>query len=90
VNLTLFDLDSTLLEIDSDHAFGEFLVAIGWVDGEAFKRRNDAFYEDYQAARLDLDAYIDFATAPWRQRPAPHLHHGPLSPASRSRCLGGA
>jgi HAD superfamily hydrolase (TIGR01490 family) len=70
VNLTLFDLDSTLLEIDSDHAFGEFLVAIGWVDGEAFKRRNDAFYEDYQAARLDLDAYIDFATAPWRQRPA--------------------
>jgi HAD superfamily hydrolase (TIGR01490 family) len=69
VNLTLFDLDGTLIETDSDHAFGEFMVAIGWVDGEAFRRRNDAFYEDYQAARLDIDAYIDFATAPWRDRP---------------------
>jgi HAD superfamily hydrolase (TIGR01490 family) len=70
VNLTLFDLDGTLIETDSDHAFGEFMVAIGWADGDAFRRRNDAFYEDYQAARLDIDAYIDFATAAWRGRPA--------------------
>ena len=69
MNLTLFDLDGTLIETDSDHALGEFMVAIGWVDAEAFQRRNDAFYEDYQAARLDIDAYIDFATAPWRDRP---------------------
>jgi HAD superfamily hydrolase (TIGR01490 family) len=65
----LFDLDGTLLPIDSDHAFGQFMVAVGWVDADAFQRRNDAFYEDYQAARLDIDAYIDFATAPWRERP---------------------
>ena len=69
MNLTLFDLDGTLIEIDSDHAFGDYLVAFGWTDGDTFRRRNDAFYEDYQAARLDVDAYIDFATAAWRQRP---------------------
>ena len=69
MNLALFDLDGTLIETDSDHAFGEFMVDIGWVDGDAFKRRNDRFYEDYQAARLDIGAYIDFATAPWRDRP---------------------
>ena len=69
MNLTLFDLDGTLIDADSDHAFGEFMVTIGWVDADAFQRRNDAFYEDYQAARLDIDAYIDFATAPWRDRP---------------------
>lgn len=68
MNLTLFDLDGTLIETDSDHAFGEFMVRIGWVDGDSFKRRNDAFYEDYQAARLDLDAYVDFATSAWRMR----------------------
>lgn len=68
MNLTLFDLDGTLIETDSDHAFGEFMVAVGWADGDAFRRRNDAFYEDYQAARLDIDAYIDFATAAWRGR----------------------
>ena len=69
MNLTLFDLDRTLIDTDSDHAFGEFMVAIGWTDADVFRRRNDAFYEDYQAARLDIDAYIDFATAPWRDRP---------------------
>ena len=68
MNLTLFDLDGTLLPGDSDHAFGEFMIALGWVDGEAFRRRNDAFYRDYQAGCLDLNAYIDFATAPWRER----------------------
>ena len=69
MNLCLFDLDGTLIEIDSDHAFGEFMVEIGWADGQAFRRSNDAFYEDYAAARLDLAAYIDFATAAWRDRP---------------------
>ncbi|MFM2052555.1 MAG: hypothetical protein RL456_592 [Pseudomonadota bacterium] len=68
-HLCLFDLDGTLLPIDSDHAFGEFMVAIGWADGETFRRRNDAFYADYQAGTLDLAAYVDFATSVWRARP---------------------
>ena len=69
MNLTLFDLDGTLIETDSDHAFGEFLVREGWADAIEFRRRNDAFYADYLAGRLDVAAYIDFATAPWRARP---------------------
>jgi len=68
VNLTLFDLDGTLLPIDSDHAFGEFLVRRGWADASAYRARNDQFFEQYQAGRLDIAAYIDFATAPWRDR----------------------
>ncbi len=68
MKLTLFDLDGTLLPQDSDHLFGEFMVARGWADGGEFKRRNDAFYADYQAGRLDMNAYIDFATRPWRDR----------------------
>ena len=73
MNLTLFDLDGTLLPRDSDHAFGEFVVALGWADGDEFRRRNDAFYDDYVAGRLDIDAYVDFATAPWRGRPPADL-----------------
>jgi HAD superfamily hydrolase (TIGR01490 family) len=73
MNLTLFDLDGTLLRGDSDHAFGEFLVRRGWVDGRAFQARNDAFYADYLAGRLDMDAYVDFATTAWRGRPADEL-----------------
>ena len=68
MNLALFDLDHTLLPLDSDHAFGEFMVRIGWADGEAFRTGNDAFYRQYLAGRLDIEAYIDFTTRPWRGR----------------------
>jgi HAD superfamily hydrolase (TIGR01490 family) len=73
MRLTLFDLDGTLLATDSDHAFGEFLVRQGWADEDEFRRLNDQFYAQYQAGRLDIAAYIDFATASWRERAADEL-----------------
>lgn len=69
MNLTLFDLDGTLIPQDSDHAFGEYMVRIGWADGAAWAARNDEFYAQYQRGELDVDAYIDFATSVWRSRP---------------------
>ena len=73
MNLCLFDLDHTLLPIDSDHAWGEFMIGLGWVDEAAFRRGNDAFYAQYREGRLDIDAYIAFATAPLRARSASEL-----------------
>ena len=67
--LALFDLDGTLIAGDSDHAFGEFMVAQGWVDAQLHRQRNDAFYRQYQAGTLDIDEYISFATSAWRGRP---------------------
>ena len=69
-NLTLFDLDGTLIAGDSDHSFGEFMVAVGWADGDAWRRRNDEFYATYVAGALDVHAYVDFATSVWRGRGA--------------------
>jgi HAD superfamily hydrolase (TIGR01490 family) len=73
MKLALFDLDGTLLPIDSDHSFGEFMVRLGWADAEAFRRANDHFYAQYQAEQLDVHAYIDFATSAWRERSAQEL-----------------
>jgi phosphoserine phosphatase len=88
--LALFDLDGTLLPIDSDHAWGEFMIALGWVDAASFRRGNDAFYADYRAGRLDIDAYIAFASAPLRAhaaaaRSAAHARfmHEVIGPALR-------
>jgi HAD superfamily hydrolase (TIGR01490 family) len=69
MKLVLFDLDGTLIAKDSDHAFGEFMVALGWADANEFASENDRFYRQYQAGSLDVDAYVDFATRPWRTRP---------------------
>lgn len=68
LKLTLFDLDCTLLPIDSDHAWGEFTTRLGWTDAGEFKRRNDAFYAQYQAGTLDIHEYVRFATAAVRRR----------------------
>jgi HAD superfamily hydrolase (TIGR01490 family) len=67
-DLCLFDLDDTLIPLDSDHAWGEFVIGLGWVDEAMFRRRNDEFFESYKAGKLDVHAYIEFATAPLLER----------------------
>jgi HAD superfamily hydrolase (TIGR01490 family) len=61
VRLALFDLDNTLLGGDSDHAWGDYLCERGILDGIAYKARNDAFYQDYLAGRLNIQDYLNFS-----------------------------
>lgn len=60
MKLALFDLDHTLLNTDSDHSWGEFLVNEGLVDAVRHRQINDQFYEDYKAGQLDPIAYNEF------------------------------
>ena len=60
--LALFDLDHTLIPIDSDYEWGEFTIALGWCDVTEFKRRNAEFFEQYRAGTLDVHDYVRFAT----------------------------
>lgn len=73
MNLALFDLDHTLLPIDSDHEWGEFLVRVGAVDGATFARRNDAFFAQYQAGTLNPVEYLEFALGTLAAFPRPRL-----------------
>jgi HAD superfamily hydrolase (TIGR01490 family) len=66
--VALFDLDHTLLPIDSDYSWGEFTQQIGWTDRVAFKRRNDEFFAHYQAGTLDVHDYVRFAVEALRLR----------------------
>lgn len=68
MKLALFDLDHTLLPLDSDYAWGEFTTRIGWTDATEFKRRNDEFFAQYQAGTLDVRDYVRFATDAVRRR----------------------
>lgn len=58
--IALFDLDHTLLDIDSDHSWGQFLVNQQLVDAAYYRQRNDDFYQDYIAGTLDATAYNEF------------------------------
>lgn len=68
LRLALFDLDHTLLPIDSDYEWGEFTIRLGWNDPVEFARRNDEFYAHYQAGTLDVHDYVRFATEAVRLR----------------------
>ncbi|WP_296246808.1 HAD family hydrolase [Pseudomonas sp. UBA4194] len=61
MRLALFDLDNTLLGGDSDHAWGDYLCERGILDADAYKARNDDFYQDYLAGKLDLNEYLNFS-----------------------------
>lgn len=63
MNLALFDLDHTLLPIDSDYEWGQFLVRVGAVDAASYQRRNEEFFAQYQAGVLDPVEYLEFALA---------------------------
>lgn len=65
--LALFDLDNTLLEGDSDHAWGEFLISKNLVEEKAHRERNDFFYEQYKQGALDIHGYVAFTLEPVMQ-----------------------
>jgi HAD superfamily hydrolase (TIGR01490 family) len=73
VKLVLFDLDNTLLAGDSDHSWGQFLVDKGVLDREVQQTRNDAFFADYQAGTLDINAFLEFQLAPLARYPRAQL-----------------
>ena len=68
--LALFDLDHTLIPIDSDYEWGEFTIALGWCDATEFKRRNAEFFDQYRAGTLDIHDYVRFATQAIREQGA--------------------
>lgn len=64
MSLAIFDLDNTLLGIDSDHAWGEFLLEQGAVDPVAYRQANEGFMRDYENGTLDMHAFLEVALKP--------------------------
>ena len=67
--LALFDLDHTLLPIDSDYEWGAFLGRIGVVDAVHFEARNHGYAEQYKAGTLDVLEFLVFSLEVIAHRP---------------------
>jgi len=67
--LALFDLDHTLLPIDSDYEWGSFLGRIGIVDADDFQARNHTYAEQYKAGTLDVLEFLAFSLEVIAYRP---------------------
>ncbi len=73
MSLAIFDLDNTLLGGDSDYLWGQFLVERGLVEGEAYERENQRFYDQYRAGTLDIHEFLAFMLRPLAQNPLVEL-----------------
>ncbi len=93
--LALFDLDNTLLPIDSDYEWGQFIVRIGAVDKAAYEKKNQMFFDQYIAGTLDPAEYLAFALGElkgiprrqldaWRQQYMAEVILPNIRPAARS------
>ena len=74
MKIALFDLDHTLLPIDSDFMWTHFTNAIGWTDAEDMSRQNEAFYEQYEQGVLDMNEYVRFVTRAIREHTPEEAH----------------
>lgn len=69
MNLSLFDLDNTLLAGDSDFEWAQFLIEQGVLDREVYEARNQEFYDQYKAGTLDIHEFLDFQLKPLSRHP---------------------
>ena len=60
IRLTLFDLDHTLLDGDSDVLWCDFLIERGVLDRENFAARNAQMAQDYRAGKVSMQAFCAF------------------------------
>lgn len=70
MQIALFDLDHTLIPFDSDYEWNEFTIALGWRDGDSFRRANDNFFAQYCDGTLNIHDYVRFATQAIREKGA--------------------
>ena len=73
MELVLFDLDNTLLDGDSDYEWAQFLIEHGVLERAKYEQRNQDFFDQYKAGRLDIYAFLDFQLAPLAQYPRAQL-----------------
>lgn len=73
MSLSIFDLDNTLLNGDSDYLWGQFLVERGIVDGPRYEQKNQEFYDQYRQGTLDILAFLAFSLKPLSEHPIEQL-----------------
>lgn len=71
--LAVFDLDHTLLPIDSDFTWTTFTNQMGWTKPEETEAANDLFNQQYHACKLDMHAYVQFVVSTLIDVPAARL-----------------
>lgn len=75
MKLALFDLDHTLLPIDSADTWSHYLVRSAGLDADAYGAKIRHFAATYKAGRFDIEGYLAFQMDLLARFPRPQLEH---------------
>lgn len=64
LNLALFDLDHTLIPIDSGYEWCVFMINIGVFKKKKFIKQNNKFFLEYRNGTLNIDEYLNITSYP--------------------------
>src|SRR5882672_847050 len=73
MKLALFDLDHTLLPIDSADTWSYYLVREAGLDTDEYSRKIRHFADSYKAGRFDIEGYLAFQMDLLARFPRPQL-----------------
>jgi HAD superfamily hydrolase (TIGR01490 family) len=73
LELALFDLDNTLLSGDSDYQWAQFLIERGVLERAEYEAKNERFFRQYKAGRLNIHEFLEFQLAPLAHYPRARL-----------------
>ena len=73
MKLALFDLDHTLLPIDSADTWSHYLVRCAGLDAAEYGARIRHFADTYKAGRFDIEGYLTFQMDLLARFPRPQL-----------------
>ncbi|WP_060482546.1 HAD family phosphatase [Pseudomonas sp. NBRC 111119] len=73
--LAIFDLDETLIHGDCASLWSEQMARLGWVDGEAFLRRDQQLMDAYGKGHLRMEEYMAFSLEPIAGRTLEEVAH---------------
>lgn len=71
--LALFDLDHTLLPLDSEYEWARYLVEVGAADARDVDANNALWLAEYSAGRLDFHRHASFALGLLARHPRARL-----------------
>ena len=62
--IAIFDLDNTILELDSDYEMVNYLIDNNYLRGE-YRKKNEEYFNSYENGSLNIDEFSKFSLKPF-------------------------
>ena len=62
--IAIFDLDNTILELDSDYEMVNYLIDNNYLSSK-YRKKNEEYFNSYENGSLNIDEFSKFSLKPF-------------------------